>query len=364
MTGTGGNFDKMEDSAEAKPVVAFKSVRKRKNIRQRRASDEGDGSDDRREGEEEDFDREALVETMEKQKLRQRTAGISNITLAVGRKVSKAEEMAAKDAEDPFKIKSGGLVDLQTARRRLDEENGVASEGKGRNSDKLGSGGADVVGTQFSKETKIRDEDEEMKKFIESEMEKRRGKSVHQLNEEADEESAYKSPEDKALLSLPEHLSKSTFKKNEEMLSSAMLSGIPEVDLGIEEKIRNIKATEEAKKLQRERAQRATRPSKFVPSNMAVNFKQANRFSEGKEEENVMGAKRAKTESAATAAASDPSVVTQRTVVVGDEPEERRVSANASGAAASDPTKATDDATLAKFKSNFTGGKRGFSVKR
>ena len=346
----------MEDSTEVKPAVAFKSVRKRKNIRQRRGSDEEERSDDKKE-EEEDFDREALIETMEKQKLRQRTAGISNITLAVGRKVSKAEEMAAKDAEDPFKIKSGGLVDLQTARRRLDEENGVASEGKGRNSDKLGSS-ADVVGTQFSKETKIRDEDEEMKKFIESEMEKRRGKPVH---EEDDEESSYKSPEDKALLSLPEHLSKSTFKKNEEMLSSAMLSGIPEVDLGIEEKIRNIKATEEAKKVQRERAERAIRPSKFVPTNMAVNFKQSNRFAGGKEED-VLGAKRAKTESAL--AASDPSLVTQRTVVVGDEPEERRVCANAAAEAISDPTKATDDATLAKFKSNFTGGKRGFSVKR
>ena len=351
------NFDKMEDSTEVKPVVAFKSVRKRKNFRQRRGSDGEDRSGDKREGEEEDFDREALIETMEKQKLRQRSAGISNITLAVGRKVSKAEEMAAKDAEDPFKIKSGGLVDLHTARRRLDEENGVPSEGKGRNSDKLGASD-DVVGTQFSKETKIRDEDEEMKKFIESEMEKRRGKAV---NQEEVEENTYKSPEDKALLSLPEHLSKSTFKKNEEMLSSAMLSGIPEVDLGIEEKIRNIKATEEAKKVQRERVMRPS-ASKFVPTNMAVNFKQPNRFSDGKEEDFLkVQVKRAKTESAVAASAP---VVTQRTVVVGDEPEERRVCANASGAALSDPTKATDDAALAKFKSNFAGGKRGFSVKR
>ena len=58
----------------------------------------------------------------------------------------------------------------------------------------------------------------------------------------------YVSPEEQALLSLPEHLSKSHSKKNEEMLSSQMLSGIPEVDLGIDEKIRNIEATEFAKK--------------------------------------------------------------------------------------------------------------------
>ena len=58
----------------------------------------------------------------------------------------------------------------------------------------------------------------------------------------------YVSPEEQALLSLPELLSKSHSKKNEEMLSSQMLSGIPEVDLGIDEKIRNIEATEFAKK--------------------------------------------------------------------------------------------------------------------
>ena len=41
----------MEDSAEAKPVVAFKSVRKRKNLRQRRGSDdEEERSEEKQEG--------------------------------------------------------------------------------------------------------------------------------------------------------------------------------------------------------------------------------------------------------------------------------------------------------------------------
>ncbi len=81
----------------------------------------------------------------------------------------------------------------------------------------------------------MRDEDEEMRKFIEAEMEKRRGGSSSTKQEEANK---YMSPEEKALQTLPEHLRKSTFRRNEEMLSSQMLSGIPEVDLGIEEKIR------------------------------------------------------------------------------------------------------------------------------
>lgn len=64
------------------------------------------------------------------------------------------------------------------------------------------------------------------------------------------------------------------------MLSSQMLSGIPEVDLGIEEKIRNIEATEDAKKKlaeEQERKRRREKPSDFVPTNLAVNFKQPNR---------------------------------------------------------------------------------------
>ena len=59
---------------------------------------------------------------------------------------------------------------------------------------------------------------------------------------------------------LPEHLKKSTFKKDQQMLSAQMLAGIPEVrpsltnvtiaqvDLGIEVKIQNIERTERAKR--------------------------------------------------------------------------------------------------------------------
>lgn len=62
-----------------------------------------------------------------------------------------------------------------------------------------------------------------------------------------------------------------------------MLSGIPEVDLGLEAKIRNIEATEEAKqRLLRESMMKKERPSEFVPKNMAVNFVQHNRCKHSK----------------------------------------------------------------------------------
>ena len=68
------------------------------------------------------------------------------------------------------------------------------------------------VGTQFSKETHIRDEDDEMRKFIETEMSKVKG-GAPQPEAEEDNTEEFLSPEDAALMSLPEHLTRSTFKK-------------------------------------------------------------------------------------------------------------------------------------------------------
>lgn len=91
-------------------------------------------------------------------------------------------------------------------------------------------------------------------------------------------EEKYLSPEEMALLSLPEHLRISSSNRSEEMLSNQMLNGIPEVDLGIDAKIRNIEATEAAKeKLVLDQKNKKDAPSQFVPTNMAVNFVQHNR---------------------------------------------------------------------------------------
>ena len=50
----------------------------------------------------------------------------------------------------------------------------------------------------------------------------------------AGEEVKYCSPEEAALQAVPDHLRASSTRRSEEMLSNQMLSGIPEVDLGIE----------------------------------------------------------------------------------------------------------------------------------
>lgn len=139
------------------------------------------------------------------------------------------------------------------------------------------------IGTQFSAETNKRDEDEEMMKYIEDQLSKRkRGVNVRDNNADDADDAAdaikYLSPEEAALLALPDHLRLGSAQRSEEMLSNQMLNGIPEVDLGIEAKIRNIEATEAAKeKLLADQKNKADGPSHFVPTNMAVNFMQHNR---------------------------------------------------------------------------------------
>lgn len=82
------------------------------------------------------------------------------------------------------------------------------------------------------------------------------------------------------LYQVPETINvKSKIMKSEEMLSTQMLTGIPEVDLGIEAKIKNIEATEEAKlKVVDESKKKRQESSEFVPTNMAANFLHHSRF--------------------------------------------------------------------------------------
>ena len=288
--------------------IKFKSVNRKRPMRQKVDSDD-----------EEDFNKDAMEETLEIQKLRKRSHGVNAVTLASGKKLTKVDELVQSEP-DPFKLKSGGLLTIDKARQAANHEKEAE----------------DNIGTQFSKETRVRDEDEEMRKFIEIEMKKRRGND----QEHDDLSNKYMSPEEKALMSLPEHLKKSHSKKNEEMLSSQMLSGIPEVDLGIDEKIRNIEATEAAKKkLSEERNKHKDKMSEFVVTNLAVNFKQPNRFKTDIStcpEENKR---------------SEKSISMQRTVVVGELPDEKIIEEDLSKG--NDPNKATDDMHLTKFKKQF-----------
>ena len=67
-------------------------------------------------------------------------------------------------------------------------------------------------------------------KYIEEQLAKRKGL----MQEDEDKSNKYLTPEEIAFSSMPEYLRMKSSIQSEEMLSNQMLSGIPEVDLGIE----------------------------------------------------------------------------------------------------------------------------------
>merc|ERR1719347_1880057 len=103
-------------------------------------------------------------------------------------------------------------------------------------------------------------------------------------NEGDEEKSEFLSPEDAALMSLPQHLTKSTFKKDQQMISAQMLTGIPEVDLGIDVKIQNIEKTERAKKKLLEESKKIVDPNDISKMH---NFVQHDRWKDIREIEMV-----------------------------------------------------------------------------
>ncbi|CAG0903988.1 unnamed protein product, partial [Darwinula stevensoni] len=278
--------------------------------------------------EEDDEDAEVLAkveEAKELRRIRERPQGIDVLELAVGKKITDKEKIEVKD---PFRTQTGGMVNMSLLKH------GKCTASK---DDAYDTG----IGTAFSAETNIRDEDDEMRKYIEEEMEKRRGKKPQRDKEEHEQPGAkIMAPEEAALMAVPQHLRQAAGKKSEEMLSSQMLCGIPEVDLGLEMKIKNIEATEEAKqRLVRERMKKKDAPSEFVPTNMAVNFVQHNRYSldEGgppKHKRPVITEKGPKSE-----------------IVVGVDGEATIV--NAPGNKRRSESKASDDFYFEKFKKQF-----------
>eukprot|EP00118_Oscarella_pearsei_P028352 m.1954 g.1954 ORF g.1954 m.1954 type:complete len:298 (+) comp8092_c0_seq2:155-1048(+) len=208
------------------------------------------------EGEEEAGDvRQTLEETKEVQKFRQRPKGVSAAGLAWGKKCSREEEM---QETDPFKLKTGGLVKLSKTKEKEEEEEDMGISLK----------------ETFASETRHREEDKRMMQYIDDQMAKKKGD-----RQESDKDLNYFEAKKAALYSLPEPLRAISEKRSEEMLSNQMLSGIPEVDLGIEEKFRNISETEKARqKVLEEKRKKKGEKESFLPTNMSADFVHHNRF--------------------------------------------------------------------------------------
>ncbi|XP_012695324.1 telomere length and silencing protein 1 homolog [Clupea harengus] len=223
-----------------------------RNFRRRR----DDSSDEEEDKEITNEVRSKLDEVKEIQSLRKRQTGVSLATLLVGENLPMEDDVE----DDPFKMKTGGIVHMKKV--------------KERNRDMTEDDNDLNLGTSFSAETNRRDEDADMMKYIETELKKKKG-----VVEDEEQKVKVKNPED-LLYELPENIRVNSAKKTEEMLSNQMLSGIPEVDLGIDAKIKNIIFTEEAKAklIAAQKNKKKDNGTSFVPTNIAVNYVQHNRF--------------------------------------------------------------------------------------
>ncbi|KAG0227876.1 hypothetical protein BGW42_002530 [Actinomortierella wolfii] len=174
----------------------------------------------------------SLEELIELRKLRQKKAGVAAEELLVGDTTLKKKKKDKTPVADPWKLSSGGgLVDLDEVRR---------SEDGAPRSTTLNS---------FTKQTNALDVDKHMMKYIEEELKKRKGIATADNDDDDNGASNTLSGDIEILnqLGIRQKAPKPEQEGNVQ-LSTTMLTAIPEVDLGISERLRNIEETERAKR--------------------------------------------------------------------------------------------------------------------
>lgn len=129
-----------------------------------------------------------------------------------------------------------------------------------------------VLQDTFAQETAVMVEDPNMLKYVEQELAKKRGKNIDATNQV---ENDLKRAEDE-LYKIPEHLK--VKRRNSEESSTQWTTGIAEVQLPIEYKLRNIEETEAAKKLLQEKRLMGQAKSEFsIPSSYSADYFQRGR---------------------------------------------------------------------------------------
>uniref|UniRef100_A0A5B7C2Z0 Hepatocellular carcinoma-associated antigen 59 n=1 Tax=Davidia involucrata TaxID=16924 RepID=A0A5B7C2Z0_DAVIN len=218
---------------------------KAKNFRKRRVEEEEDDqvvkevhSDDEEER------RLALEEVKFLQKQREKKWGIPAIPTTAQGAVAGAGTIV------------GGLVS-----KKVSDKN----EGDGEK-DEL------VLQDTFAQETAVMVEDPNMLRYVEQELAKKRGKKIDMADQA---EKDIKHAEDE-LYKIPEHLK--VKRRNSEESSTQWTTGIAEVQLPIEYKLRNIEETEAAKKLlQEKRLMGRTKTESSIPSSYSADYFQRGR---------------------------------------------------------------------------------------
>ncbi|KAK3727178.1 hypothetical protein QZH41_015197 [Actinostola sp. cb2023] len=303
----------------------------RRNYRRKKVSEDEDDT------QEPDSTTDLLEERKEIQRFRKRPKGVSAVGLALGKELPTDESVV----NDPFKLNTGGLIHMNHLIQDRD-----------RDRDDEGTGMSINIGANFAAETNRRDEDTMMLKYIEDEMSRRKGANEDSVD---DPTNKLKSKED-LLYIVPKNIDvRSKLMKSEEMLSNQMLSGIPEVDLGISAKIRNIEATEEAKmkRIEEQRSKKRLEPTEMVPTNMASNFMLHSRFFDEQRSVEVESKKAAKLkalEEEKKTQVKEPTVPAMEPVITGSDADPGAVAVGVRGKSNNKKERSSDDFYYEKFR--------------
>ncbi|XP_065850748.1 protein COP1 SUPPRESSOR 2 [Euphorbia lathyris] len=207
---------------------------KKKNFRKRTIEESDDQKNNNNVSDDEEERRLALEEVKFLQKQRERKFGISAIASPqVGSSVSK--KVAEKNDGD------GEKEEL-------------------------------VLQDTFAQETAVMVEDPNMLQYVEQELAKKRGKNIGGADQAENE---LKSAEDELYI-IPEHLK--VKRRNSEESSTQWTTGIAEVQLPIEYKLKNIEETEAAKKLLQEKRLMGRAKSELsIPASYSADYFQRGR---------------------------------------------------------------------------------------
>uniref|UniRef100_A0A0N4VP43 DUF4201 domain-containing protein n=1 Tax=Enterobius vermicularis TaxID=51028 RepID=A0A0N4VP43_ENTVE len=167
-----------------------------------------------------------LEAVRELQESRVRHNGLNALECALGKEL--AAEFAAMD-DDPFRQRGGGMLCLSEGRQAQMQAANIEAG----------------IRDQFKKETFLRDENEEMRKYVQAELRKR--KADVDVGDGEAPTAKVQSVEDKLLYKAAEKVRLFRSERNDELLSNQMLAGIPEVDLGVNARMSNIIETEKKK---------------------------------------------------------------------------------------------------------------------
>ncbi|KAM5534837.1 hypothetical protein V8D89_011553 [Ganoderma adspersum] len=227
-------------STDSIPAPVFKK-RSRPTPRSRQLSSQGEDESSAAEdskGREEDEEKLDISDLIELRRLRKSREGIDVAKLTKG-DIKKKRKLPKEGEEEAYGLKPGA-----STHDKEEEEDPEDAEAKARR----------VVRTNnFTQQTNALDVDKHMMAYIEENMKLRRG-----ATQEDEKEDGPADPYAELF-----RLSKAAQKKEEEgnvTNSLAMLTAIPEVDLGMDTRLKNIEETEKAKRqmseLRKERSKR------------------------------------------------------------------------------------------------------------